>query len=342
MHAGRALARGTSGLEGLLVSRPLLEGEIRRRVSELPGVEVRSGQVVTGLLSEPGRVTGVRLATGETLAAGLVLDASGRGSRAPEWLAALGYDPPEEERVTIGLRYGTREFRRREGDLDGDLAVIIAPTVETPRAGVGLALEDERWIVTMAGYAGEEPPLDLPGFTAYATRLPSPDLHELIMAAEPIGEPRGYRTPASVRRRYERLDRFPEGLLVTGDAICSFNPLYGQGMSVAALEARALLDPDLRPQAFYRRAGAVLDAPWDIVVGGDLRLPGVEGKVTPRVRMVNAYLERFHAAAHHDPGLAQRFLRVANLIDPPPALLSPAALLRVFRSGARPAEPALA
>ncbi|MET9249147.1 tryptophan 7-halogenase [Nonomuraea sp. NPDC003709] len=337
-HAGRMLARGDSGLIGLLVSRPLLEGQVRRRVSALPGVHVSPGKVVTGLLSRDGRVTGVRLADGEPIPADLVVDAGGRASRTPLWLGELGYRPPEEERVGIDLRYGTREFRRRPGDFGGDLVVVIAPTVESPRGGVALAMEDDRWIVTMAGY-GEGPGLGLTEFAEFAAGLWAPDLHHLVSTAEPIGEPRTYRIPAGIRRRYERLARFPEGLLVVGDAVCAFNPIYGQGMTVAALEARMLLEPDLRPLPFFRRIAKIVDGPWEITVGGDLVMPGVEGDLTPKVRMVNAYLERFHAAAAHDPELALRFLRVSNLYDPPPSLMSPGTLLRVLRSGAQRAVP---
>ncbi|MFC4119219.1 FAD-dependent oxidoreductase [Nonomuraea zeae] len=338
VHAGQRLARGESGLTGLLVSRPLLEGQVRRRVSALPGVRLLPNRIVTGLLSQEGRVTGVRLADGEPIPADLVVDAGGRGSRTPFWLGELGYRPPEEERVVIDLRYGTREFRRKSGDLDGDLVVVIGPTPESPRGGVALALEDDRWIITMAGY-GEAPGLGLAEFAAFAATLPVPDLHGLIRSAEPIGEPHTYRNPAGIRRRYERLARFPEGLLVIGDAVCAFNPLYGQGMTVAALEARTLLEPDLNALPFFRRIAKVVDAPWEITVGGDLRMPGVQGNLTPKLRLVNAYLERFHAAAAHDPELALRFLRVANLYDPPPSLMSPGSLLRVLRSGAQRAVP---
>ncbi|MFG1612010.1 FAD-dependent oxidoreductase [Nonomuraea wenchangensis] len=339
IHGGHRLARGAGrGLDGLLVSRPLLEGQVRRRVAAMPGVRVTAGRTVTGLLAREGRVTGVRLADGEPLPADLVVDASGRGSRTPLWLGELGHRPPHEERIALDLRYSTREFRRRPGDLDGDLLVIIGPTPERPRFGVALALEGERWIVTMGGY-GDAPGPALPEFAAFADTLPAPDLRHLLATAEPVGEPRAYHTPAGIRRRYERLTSFPEGLLVTGDAVCAFNPLYGQGMTVAALEAKVLLEAELTPRAFFRRIARIVDAPWEITVGGDLKLPVVAGEPSPRLRMVNAYLGRFLAAAAHDPELAGRFLRVAHLYDPPPALMSPPALLRVLRSGAPRAVP---
>ncbi|GAA4947554.1 2-polyprenyl-6-methoxyphenol hydroxylase-like FAD-dependent oxidoreductase [Nonomuraea thailandensis] len=338
VHAGRRLARGSSGLTGLLVSRPLLEGQVRRRVGALPGVRVLAERTVTGLLARQGRVTGVRLAEGELIPADLVVDAAGRGSRTPFWLGDLGFRPPREERVTIDLRYSSREFRRRDDHLAGDVIAVVGPTPGTPRAGVALALEDERWVVTLAGY-GMGPPRGHGDFAAFAATLAAPDLHHLVTTAEPLGEPRTYHTPTAVRRRYERLASFPDGLLVTGDAVCSFNPLYGQGMTVAALEAKALLDPGLSPAAYFRRLAAIVDLPWEITVGADLRIATTDGRPTPKMRLIGAYLDRFHAAAAHDPELTRRFLRVTNLYDPPQSLMSPPALLRVLRSGAQRAVP---
>ncbi|HEX4812600.1 MAG TPA: FAD-dependent monooxygenase [Nonomuraea sp.] len=339
INEGRRLARAPGGMPGLLVSRLLLEGQIRRRVSALPGVDVIGGRQVFGLAHDGDRVTGVRLVPGETIAADLVVDASGRGSRLPSWLARLGFPAPEEERVQIDLTYTTRVFRRQATDLDGDPVVIMAATRAAPRAGVALAMEGDRWIVTIGGY-GDAPPPHLDGFVAYARTLPASDLHELVAAAEPLDEGAHHRTRASVRRRYERLPRFPRGLAVVGDAVCAFNPIYGQGMSVAAVEAARLGEWARRERPareLFRSIARVVDGPWDIVVSGDLRLPGVRGRLTPKVRLVNAYLERFHRVAEHDAELGRRFLRVANLLDPPSALLRPACLLRVLRGARAPA-----
>ncbi|GAA3786731.1 FAD-binding monooxygenase [Sphaerisporangium flaviroseum] len=335
INEGRRLAPAQAGMPGLLVSRRLLEGQIRRRVTALPGVEVTGGSQVFDLTSSGDRVTGVRLVSGETISADLVVDASGRGSRTPSWLGRLGFPAPEEERVEIDLTYTTRVFRRRAEDLAGDPVVIMAATRAIPRAGVALAMEGDQWIVTIGGY-GDAPPSGYEGFVAYAKSLPAPDIHELVTSAEPLDEGCHHRTPASVRRRYERLSRFPRGLAVVGDAVCAFNPIYGQGMSVAAVEALRLGEwagRERPARELFRSIARVIDGPWDIVVSGDLRLAGVRGRRTPKIRMINAYLERFHRAAEHDVELGRRFLRVANLIDPPSALLRPACLFRVFRGG---------
>jgi flavin-dependent dehydrogenase len=333
---GHRMARAKSDLIGITVSRVLLEGYLRRRVAAIEGVRVLDGRAVLGLVAHDGRVAGV-VTDAETLVADLVVDASGRGSQAPRWLEQMGYAGPVEERVRIELCYASRVYARKAGDLDGDQTLITTPTNAVHRAGVALSMEDDRWMVTVVGYGGDQPPVDQEGFEAFAKTLAAPDLYELVRDAEPLEEGRPYRTPANVRRRYERLRRFPEGLLVTGDAVCAFNPMYGQGMTVAALEALAMREAiakhGLRGVAprFFRSIRKVVDGPWDVVVGGDLRFPEVEGVRTRKAALVNAYLRHFHTAAARDPELGRRFLRVANLIDPPASLMKPSTLLRVWR-----------
>jgi 2-polyprenyl-6-methoxyphenol hydroxylase-like FAD-dependent oxidoreductase len=238
--------------------------------------------------------------------------------------------------VRIQGTYATAMYRRRQEHLDGDRVVIVAATRATRRGAAMIAQEGDRWIVTLFGYLGERPPTDPDGFVAWAASLSTPDVHEVIREAELLQAPVPARFPGSVRHRYERLDHFPEGYVVTGDAVCSFNPVYGQGMTVSALEALALRDclrdgPVRLGQRFFRSAAKLIDIPWGIAVGADLRFPEVEGPRTPKVRMVNAYLARLHAAAGSDPVLGRAFLRVVNLIDPPEHLLSPELAFRVMR-----------
>jgi len=343
-NEGVRLRQGPSGLNSLAVSRPLLEGQVRRRLAAFPNVSIVDGCEVAGLVATPDqrRVTGVRTlrrGTGpeQVLEADLVVDATGRGSRSPAWLAALGYEPPEQEAVRPQIAYASAVYRRRPAEhLDGDRVVIVAATHATRRGAAMLAMEDDRWIVTLFGYLGERPPTEPGEFVDWAATLAAPDVHEVISSAELLQAPVPAHFPASVRLRYERLDRFPEGYVVTGDAVCSFNPIYGQGMTVAALEALALRDclrvgAGQLGQRFFRSAAKLVDTPWGIAVGADLRFPEVEGPRTPKVRMINAYLARLHVAAGQDPILGRAFLRVVNLIDPPERLMSPELAFRVMR-----------
>jgi 2-polyprenyl-6-methoxyphenol hydroxylase-like FAD-dependent oxidoreductase len=181
----------------------------------------------------------------------------------PQWLEQMGFDPPVEERVDVRLAYTTRLFRRRATDLKGDHGTVIAPTPDGKRGGVMLAQEDDRWTVTLIAHFQPAAPEELNGFIEYSRTLPAPYIYDVIRNADPLGDGHSSRFPASVRRHYERMRRFPEGLLVFGDAISSFNPIYGQGMSVACLQAIAL-DEVLRAgpadlaRRFFARAASVV------------------------------------------------------------------------------------
>ncbi len=267
------------------------------------------------------------------------MDATGRGSRAPDWLAALGHERPEEERIDVDLGYASRTYRRRPGHLDGDLAVVVS-TMPGWRGGGAITLEGDRWHVTLAGMLGDHPPTDHAGFEAFAATLPVGDVHRIVRDAEPLDDPVPHRFRGSLRRRYDRTAAPPAGFLVLGDAVSSFNPLYAQGMTVAAQQALVLRDclrdgrPD--PARFHREVAAVVDTAWRMSTGSDLRYPGVVGPRTPASRAVSAYVTRAQVAAHRDPEVARTFMRVANLTLPPTALLAPPIVLRVLRHGAVP------
>ena len=332
-----------SGLEGLLVSRPLLEAGLLARVRALPNVQVLEACDVLGLVvsEDRTRVTGARLARDagsfeQTLSADLVVDATGRGSRSPAWLAELGYERPEEQQVRIDVGYASRDYRRRPDQLPGLKGFAIAGAPPHGRNGVVLAQEGDRWSVTLGGYNGDFAPLDPAGFLEFARGMPTPAVYELLKDAEPLTDPLPYRFRANQRRRYDRLARFPVGYLVFGDAICSFNPVYAQGMTVAANEAlvlqACLADGDARlAQRFFGAVNPVLDGPWQVAVGNDLRLPHVEGRRTRMGQFMNWYIGKLHIAAQSDAELSVAFLRVVNMIAPPTAIMHPRMMLRILR-----------
>ncbi len=337
--------RFSSGLLGLCMGRPFLEGMVRERVRQLPNVDFRDGEEIRGLLTsgDQSRVTGVALAN-EMMPADLVVDASGRGSHTPRWLEQMGYPKPVEERVEVGLAYTTRTFRRRPDDMGGDAAIIIPPTPSGKRGGVMLAQEAGRWTVTLVSHFGVPAPSDLNGFLEFARSLPALDIYHGILNAEPLGEAASLRFPASVRRRYEKLGRFPAEYLVVGDAMSSFNPIYGQGMSVAALEAVALQEALVPAKAdlakrFFPVAAKVVDTPWSIAACNDLRMPEATGRRTFASKLLNAYMSKLHRAAHRDPVVALAFHKVGNLLADPSTVLEPRIAWRVLRGSMRTRPP---
>jgi 2-polyprenyl-6-methoxyphenol hydroxylase-like FAD-dependent oxidoreductase len=354
--SGHRLRQADTGLVLLCASRPFLEGHVRARVRALPNVTLLDRCDAVGLATTPDgrRVTGARVlrradnSAEQLLRAELVVDATGRGSRAPVWLEAFGYARPAKEQVRIGLGYATRTYRLPPDALDGDLAVLQAATPQHPRTGALQRLEGDRWMLTLAGILGDHPPVNPDGFLDFARSLRFPDIYQTVRNAQPLDDPVPFRFPASVRHHYERLDRFPDGLLVLGDAVASFNPIYGQGMSVAAVEALALRrylerGTEPQPRRWFRDLARVVDVPWDMAAGGDLAFPGVPGRRTPKGRLVNAYITRLHAAAAHDASLAGDFipspasspLPSHSCVPTSPSVCCGEACIRVSRVGRR-------
>ncbi|TLQ47586.1 FAD-dependent oxidoreductase [Streptomyces marianii] len=325
-------------------SRSQLEHLVRRRVLANPVITTVESAEAVGLAGDASRVRGVLLrerssadgaAKGSrTLEADLVVDASGRSSRAPQWLAAIGAEPPQEESIDTGQAYASRIYRNTGAHLGTEaLAYWFYPNPSQPYAGGVLPLEDGNHLVALAGLRGQEPPTDDAGFTAFAARLPHPYLHEWLLTAEPKTPAYGFRSTANLRRRYDRQGRRPAGFLATGDALCTFNPIYGQGMSVAAMSAMALrdalADPRRRPTT-RRVQQALFDASrqaWDISAGADRAMPGAMGSaVASRAvdRPVGWYLDRVQQRYPGDPVLVGPVFRsVLTLTNPLSALFAP-------------------
>lgn len=326
------------------VSRALLEGRLLERLRTHPGVEVREGCDVTGLIaaSGGGRVTGARIqrrseeadVDSDVLEADLVVAATGRSGQAGRWLEDLGYPRPVEEQLKIDLMYVSCLLRMSRDALAPVRSLISGPTPEHP---TGLALvrqENCTWMLTASGYAGHHPPTEWPPLLAFMRTHANEAVAAAVEGAEKLTPLETYRYPTNLRRRYDRMRRFPDGYLVVGDALCSFNPIYGQGMSVASLEALALRDclgagTDGLARRFFQAAAKPTGVAWQLATGGDLALPTVEGPRPLPMRVLNRYVDRVQAAAEHDPAVATTFLRVTALLDPPARLLAPATLARV-------------
>lgn len=355
VQVGRArFVRQPLGIHGLAVSRLAIEGELRARVRAMAGIRLLDGVEVLAPLCEAGRVCGVRYRAGgddaavQTLAAALVVDCTGRASHAPQWLQAWGYAPPPRERVAIDLAYTSAYFRR--DDPEPALAGVIgAATADMPRPSILLAQEPDadgpaRWVAGVGGYAGDHVDATRAGMAARARAIGHAEIAALAKHGEPIGPVLRYVFAHSERRRYERLRRLPACFVPLGDALASFNPVYGQGMTVAACQALVLRRElgrglDGLPRRFLKAAARVIDTPWQLAVGGDLALPQVPGPRPFPLRWINAYVARVQRAALVDARVAGAFVRVMHLLAAPASLFAPALLWRVLRHGGRRARP---
>nr|WP_221382871.1 squalene monooxygenase [Actinoplanes polyasparticus] len=330
---------GSEKIPGLQPSRPYLDSKIRDRIRRLPNVDMVDDCPVLGLTvaASEDRINGVKIAPRDedeqALTADLVVDATGRGGRTPVWLRELGYPTPPETESAIDLAYMSRSMRLRPGALDGRRLVLILPGPGQPRILGLFEHEDNRHMVTLGGYADDHPPADLKDFQAFAASIAPGFVTKALSEAEWLDEPRRHHFPAGRRRHYEKLHRFPEGLLVIGDGMCSFNPQYGQGMTVAALEALALRDaltagPQDLSRRYFTAAAKVIDPVWQMVGSADRAQLGQPQPLAERV--IGAYMSRLHAASQKDESLARDFDAVSGLLQPPSSLFKPAVMWRVL------------
>ena len=335
---GRRWPSVATGVELVAATRPLIEGLLRDRVTKLPGVTLRDRVAVSGLTGSAAGVTGVVLDSGETIGAGLVVDCTGRGARSDRWLTALGLPTPAQLEVKVGVAYASRLYRRRPGDLPDWEAVFTLPTSPHERVdGLAIPVEGDRWMVSIGGWHFPEVPTDVAAFERFARELPDPLLGELLGRAEPLTDIMVAKFPSSRRRLFERLAEPPPGYVALGDAVCSFNPIYGQGMSCAAFAASALgaaLDKHsgtAMARDYYAAVATIIETPWQFAVGGDFGYPQTTGPRPRGIKLRNWYSRQIAYASQIDSEVNRAFVRVQQLLDPPSVLTRPEFVLRVLR-----------
>lgn len=328
-------------------SRPLLEHHISRLVANRSNVRILDGCEVLSLVEKSSKshgITGILLRHQqakqgeEYIETNLVVDASGRGSQTPRWLRDLGYSPVEETRIKISVGYASRLYRRPNTAFHWKVLGINPWPLDSRRSGSGYVfpIEGNRWFVTLSGYLQSQPPADEASFLAFARELAKPDLYEAIKNAEPLSSIAIYKIPADRWCHYERT-KHPDGLIVLGDAVCSFNPTYGQGMTVAALEAQLLWNGLRRqrnmgtmkgfPRRFQGAVARLLKDPWLLATSEDLRYPEVEGKRFFGLGTLQHYTRRVGHLTTIDPFAAETFYEVMNMEKSPSALFHPRILL---------------
>lgn len=344
-----------SSIVTTMCSRPLLDSAVYRRVTALPNVKTLHNQEMLGLAmdAKKERITGVRIrergaatTAMQELSATLVVDASGRDSHAPQWLEEWGYTPPAETAVNAFIGYTTRIYRAPDHYTSNWKALyIMAMAPHTPRGAVILPMEGNRWHVCLVGVGGDYPPTDEAGWNAFIDTLPSPEIADALKGAEPLTDAYGYRRAENRMRYYEKLPRYVEGFVVTGDAVYAFNPIYGQGMSTAAIASQTL-DTCLKEQRrkgthgldglarhFQKQLARVTATPWAMATGQDIRWPTTTGgkQPDPVTKVVQGYLDRVLAVAPHNPTVAEAFFQVQNMLKGPESLFQPKVLWQVLK-----------
>lgn len=342
-HQGGAYKVRTDwGGSAISASRPCLETTVRQHLLRRPNVTIADGVSVDRLIVEERGVVGVVI-DGCELRADLVVDCSGRHTRFLDQLDMAGFRKPDMSTVKMDMTYGTRILRRRPDDFDGAFGIVIGGPEHGHRLGVLLPLEDDRWILTLCGFHGDVPPTDDEDFRAFARSLPAPLLADVLDRAEPLSPVMTHRLPSSQRRHFEKLRRVPAGFAALGDAICSFNPVYGQGMSSAALQSEALgvaiarhdVSSERMVKDFYGRAAKVVTNPWTIAVGDDFAHPKTSGRKPAGTDFVNRYIAKVQLATHVSPTVNTRMMKVQNLLASPQSMMKPSMVLRVLAAARR-------
>lgn len=331
-------------------TRNLLEATIRQRLSSYSNVEFKEANFVTGLLSDTSNtgVTGVSVKDANgieaELSAFLVIDASGRNSNAPNWLQSLGYDRPTQTAIDSFLGYSSRWYQSLSGEpFDYKVLYIIPSAPDCPRGAVLYQVEGNYWIVTLIGVGRDYPPTDEAGFLDFAQSLRSPEIYEAIKDAQPISPIYGYQRTENRLRHYEQMSRLPENFLVVGDAVCAFNPVYGQGMTAAANGALTL-DKCLKQyqhrsnedaigmgKHFQKQLAKANTYPWLIATGDDFRWPTTQGgQPNLMTRFMQWYVEQVMLTASQSAKVYKVLLKVLHLLEPPTVLFQPAVLAIVL------------
>lgn len=326
-------------------SRPLLEAAVRKRVERLEKVTFLYGKKVESLLTNTKgtKVEGVVFrCTGsaeppEKLEADIVMDATGRATQVPRWLEDLGYKLPPEEKIKIGLAYVTREYKMKTEPPWSALGVY--PSAPKTLMGLIFRIEGDRLIASLMGYHGEHAPLEPDAWEAHTRTLPTSDFYNAIAGAEALTEPRITRFDNMLRRRYERMPHFPEGLLSIGDAVCRFDPVFGQGMSVVAKEAKVLdvllsngQSIDGLARKFFKKISRVIDTPWLMVTSESFRWPQTQGKRFFGVGILQWYTGRVMKLSETNAGVYRGFLELMHLLKGPLVLFRPSVLFPVIKS----------
>lgn len=342
-------------LEGVAASRKLIDFTVYQHVSKISNVDFKPNSEVVSICTDDDnqRAIGVQIYNREDgrvedVPAELVVDASGRNSKAPHWFAQLGYDAPEDQVVNAFPGYATRIYEIPENFDRGWKSLYIMPNPpEVSRGAIIVPMEGGYWHVTLIGMNRDNPPTDEAGFMEFARSLVSSDVYDAITAAKPVSPIWGYRRAENRMRRYDKLEKYLEGFIATGDAVYALNPVYGQGMTLASI-ASTILDQCLTEQAaagegddfsgmaekFQKLLSKELVMPWQTATNEDMRWPETEGKqeLDPASKFIGRYFNLVLQAMPHSVKVTDAFFHVQNMIKPPTILMHPVIMFTVLKT----------
>ncbi len=349
-HHGVWKCRNKSGVRSYLMSRPLLEWRVRTHLLRLPNVHIWSGYAVVNLTTSEhnDNIEGVNLsnktaptALPEFLATDLVVDCSGRGSRLSAWLQALGYGKVPISQIQVDVAYATRIMKEPVHPPDFKVLAHVSPH-PIKRSAVMFRIENKQWMVTLFGYHGEHPPTEEKGWMEFARSLEKQEVQATISSFTPLSKITMFKFPFTLRRHFEKMRRFPNRLLALGDSVCSFNPIYGQGMTSAAVQAAALekglqqcegMNEKKRTQSLKRlrkEISKAVEPCWQAVASEDFRHPETVGDKAAAATLINWYTYRIHRLSEKDPQIMRRFLQVMHMQKPVNNLFDFRTILKVL------------
>ncbi len=323
-----------SGLQTIMMSRPLLETTIRNSLLQRKNIKLLDGIKISGMEIKDNKVCGIR-AKGKTWYGDLLIDARGLASNLTTELEKKGYDLPEIEKVQVNVKYTSCLFPRED-----KFKTLININTKAPfnsKHGTLQPIERERMILMVQGRDHDETPKDAESLIEYTRHLESPEIYEVVKDLTPLTEIRHYGIPFVRWIHYERMNRFPEGLIPLGDSICRLNPVYAQGMSSASIQAQILdrlLSQTNRKsiwKPYLRRVAKAIKTPWELTVTEDFKFPDTKGIPPKLPAFLVTYFDRLNRAANFDPVVYRAFLKVLNMISKPTILFLPNILWRVWR-----------
>jgi 2-polyprenyl-6-methoxyphenol hydroxylase-like FAD-dependent oxidoreductase len=343
---GYVRGRFDIGQPSIWATRPFIEHHVRRRLRELPNVSVHTDRSVEGLLVDSARaIRGVRVADGHEIDANLVVDCTGRVGRSVSWLSEFGWPAPEVTQVHIDMGYASVRFECTDLFDDGWRACMVKSEGNRRMAFIG-EIENGGAILTAVGFHGDHPPTEPEGFTAFIRSLSDPYIARCLERAGEVGPAVPHRMKANQWRRFDKLKQAAPGIVALGDTVVSFDPIYGQGMTSAMLQARALGETlaSFSPtdatfgHRYYRKSAKVLTPLWQIAAGGDFDDPRTTGPKPFGTDLSNRYTLRLMRAATTEPAVCEAILDVFGLKAPPTRLFAPRILARALATRARPTQ----